>query len=37
MHNCFIQSVKDDLVNEGGIFDLMTREARLFNMEVVGN
>lgn len=30
VHNCFIQSVKDDLVNEGGIFDLMTREARLF-------
>ncbi len=29
-HACFIQSVKDDLVNEGGIFDLMTREARLF-------
>ncbi|MBI4995013.1 vitamin B12-dependent ribonucleotide reductase [Candidatus Peregrinibacteria bacterium] len=30
VHNCFIQSVKDDLVNEGGIFDLMIREARLF-------
>lgn len=30
VHACFIQSVKDDLVNEGGIFDLMTREARLF-------
>lgn len=29
-HACYIQSVKDDLVNEGGIFDLMTREARLF-------
>ncbi|MFA6042895.1 MAG: adenosylcobalamin-dependent ribonucleoside-diphosphate reductase, partial [Patescibacteria group bacterium] len=29
-HACFIQSVKDDLVNEGGIFDLITREARLF-------
>ncbi|PIQ77446.1 ribonucleoside-diphosphate reductase, adenosylcobalamin-dependent, partial [Candidatus Peregrinibacteria bacterium CG11_big_fil_rev_8_21_14_0_20_46_8] len=29
-HACFIQGVKDDLVNEGGIFDLMTREARLF-------
>ena len=26
----FIQSVKDDLVNEGGIMDLWTREARLF-------
>ena len=30
VHNCFIQSVKDDLVNEGGIFDLMRREALLF-------
>src|SRR3954451_7030869 len=30
VHNCFIQSVKDDLVNEGGIMDLCTREARLF-------
>ncbi|USN46048.1 MAG: adenosylcobalamin-dependent ribonucleoside-diphosphate reductase [Candidatus Woesearchaeota archaeon] len=29
-HACFIQSVKDDLVNEGGIFDLLTREARVF-------
>lgn len=29
-HACFIQSIKDDLVNEGGIFDLMMREARLF-------
>jgi ribonucleoside-diphosphate reductase alpha chain len=29
-HACFIQSVQDDLVNEGGIFDLVTREARLF-------
>ncbi len=29
-HACFIQSVSDDLVNEGGIFDLVTREARLF-------
>ena len=29
-HACFIQSVKDDLVNDGGIFDLVTREARLF-------
>jgi ribonucleoside-diphosphate reductase alpha chain len=25
-----IQSVSDDLVNEGGIFDLVTREARIF-------
>ena len=29
-HACFIQSVADDLVGEGGIFDLVTREARLF-------
>lgn len=29
-HACFIQSVADDLVNEGGIMDLWTREARLF-------
>src|SRR6266850_4183381 len=27
---CFIQSVKDDLVNDGGIMDLWTREARIF-------
>jgi ribonucleoside-diphosphate reductase alpha chain len=27
---CFIQSVKDDLVNPGGIMDLWVREARLF-------
>jgi ribonucleoside-diphosphate reductase alpha chain len=30
VHNCFIQSVSDDLVNSGGIMDLWTREARLF-------
>ena len=30
VHNCFIQSIKDDLVNKGGIFDLVTREARIF-------
>src|SRR5213078_4049922 len=30
VHNCFIQSVSDDLVNGGGIMDLWTREARLF-------
>jgi ribonucleoside-diphosphate reductase alpha chain len=30
VHNCFILSIEDDLVNEGGIMDLMTREARLF-------
>src|SRR5690606_4335354 len=29
-HACFIQSVSDDLVNEGGIMDLWTREARVF-------
>ena len=29
-HACFIQSVNDDLVNEGGIFDLAIREARVF-------
>ena len=29
-HACFIQSVDDDLVNEGGIMDLWVREARLF-------
>ena len=27
---CFIQSVTDDLVNDGGIMDLWTREARIF-------
>src|SRR6202035_3941078 len=30
VHNCFIQSVNDDLVNEGGIMDLWVREARIF-------
>lgn len=30
IHACFIQSVKDDLVNEGGIMDLWVREARIF-------
>ena len=29
-HACFILSVSDDLVNEGGIMDLWTREARIF-------
>ncbi|MEP4887497.1 MAG: vitamin B12-dependent ribonucleotide reductase, partial [Alphaproteobacteria bacterium] len=29
-HACFIQSVSDDLVNDGGIMDLWVREARLF-------
>ncbi len=30
IHNCFIQSVSDDLVRDGGIFSLLTREARIF-------
>lgn len=30
LHACFIQAIDDDLVNEGGIFDLVTKEARLF-------
>jgi len=29
-HACFILSVNDDLVNEGGIMDLWVREARIF-------
>ena len=29
-HACFIQSIDDNLVNEGGIMDLWVREARLF-------
>src|SRR4029453_9782040 len=29
-HACFILSVTDDLVNEGGIMDLWVREARIF-------
>lgn len=29
-HACFIQSISDDLVNDGGIMDLWVREARLF-------
>ncbi|OGU58682.1 MAG: ribonucleoside-diphosphate reductase, adenosylcobalamin-dependent [Ignavibacteria bacterium GWF2_33_9] len=29
-HACFINSVHDDLLNKGGIFDLVTREARVF-------
>jgi ribonucleoside-diphosphate reductase alpha chain len=29
-HACFIQSINDDLVSEGGIMDLWSREARLF-------
>lgn len=30
VHACFIQPIKDDLVNEGGIMDLWVREARIF-------
>ena len=30
VHNCFIISVNDDLVNRRGIMDLITSEARLF-------
>ncbi|MDR1566522.1 MAG: adenosylcobalamin-dependent ribonucleoside-diphosphate reductase [Treponema sp.] len=30
VHACYILSIQDDLVNEGGIMDLVTREARLF-------
>jgi ribonucleoside-diphosphate reductase alpha chain len=29
-HACFIQSIADDLVNDGGIMDLWVREARIF-------
>jgi ribonucleoside-diphosphate reductase alpha chain len=29
-HACFILSVNDDLVNPGGIMDLLVREARIF-------
>ena len=29
-HACFIQSINDDLVNDGGIMDLWVRESRLF-------
>jgi ribonucleoside-diphosphate reductase alpha chain len=29
-HACFILSVNDDLVNDGGIMDLWVREARIF-------
>jgi len=29
-HACFIQPVQDDLVNQGGIMDLWTKEVRLF-------
>jgi ribonucleoside-diphosphate reductase alpha chain len=29
-HACFILSIQDDLVNEGGIFDMVKAEARIF-------
>ena len=29
-HACFIQKLNDDLVGDGGIFSLLTREARIF-------
>jgi len=29
-HACFILSIKDDLVNKGGIYDTLTTEARIF-------
>src|SRR5438132_2113938 len=29
-HACYIQSIQDDLVNDGGIMDLWVREARIF-------
>ena len=29
-HACFIQKLDDDLVRDGGIFSLLTREARIF-------
>ena len=31
-HACFIQPIRDDLVNEGGIMDLWVREARIFKL-----
>jgi len=30
VHACFIQPIRDDLVNEGGILDMVIREARIF-------
>jgi len=30
VHACYIQAIEDDLVNDGGIFDLLTKEARCF-------
>ena len=31
-HACFIQPIKDDLVNPGGIMDLAVKEARIFKL-----
>ncbi|MEM5874395.1 MAG: adenosylcobalamin-dependent ribonucleoside-diphosphate reductase [Candidatus Aenigmatarchaeota archaeon] len=30
VHACFIQSIKDDLLNEGGIMDLLNKEVKIF-------
>jgi ribonucleoside-diphosphate reductase alpha chain len=30
VHACFIQAIKDDLVNDGGILDMLQKEARIF-------
>ena len=30
VHACFIQSINDDLVNEGGILNLLVKETRIF-------
>jgi len=32
LHACFIQPIRDDLVNPGGILDLAVREARVFKL-----
>src|SRR5258707_13525086 len=32
-HACFIQSIRDDLVNDGGIMDLWVRESSLFSYD----
>lgn len=30
LHACFIQSINDNLIGEGGIYDLLEKEARIF-------
>jgi ribonucleoside-diphosphate reductase alpha chain len=30
VHACFIQAIRDDLVNDGGILDMLQKEARIF-------